>query len=88
MWNDDDDEDEPKPKYKKPLAQVAPQVIVWLFVETTLRVMVPAIGFMLLGIWIGSKVGHKQGVAIVGTLIGLCVAGVLVWQQAVKNSSK
>ncbi|HSX36384.1 MAG TPA: hypothetical protein VLH84_05625 [Patescibacteria group bacterium] len=80
VWDDDDD-DEPRP-YKKQPIEVGPSAILWLFAQTTLRVMVPALTFMALGIWIGNKVHHKQAVAIVGTLVGLAVAAVLVWQQA------
>jgi hypothetical protein len=82
MWDDDDDEEEEKRPYKKSPVEVGPYVLLWLFLETTLRVMVPALVCMGIGIWIGNKVGHRQAVAIAGTLLGLLIAGVLVWQQA------
>ncbi|HSX32725.1 MAG TPA: AtpZ/AtpI family protein [Candidatus Saccharimonadales bacterium] len=84
-WDDDEEDEQP---YKKSPIEVGPQVLLWLFVQSTLRVMVPAVGCMLLGIWIGKKLGHMQAVAIIGTFVGLGIAALLVWQQAKSNAKR
>jgi len=84
MWDDDED-DQPQPRTRVP--GQATTVLLWLFFANTFRVLVPAIGCMLLGIWVGKKIGHVQAAGIAGTLVGLGVAGLLIWQQA-RSSQK
>lgn len=44
--------------------------------DTTWRMFVPVIVGALLGFWFGGNQG-----AIIGSIVGLLVAGLLVWQQ-------
>lgn len=85
LWSADDDEDNnasaPQSNSKAtPGASIG--ILIQLFSELTLRVTIPAVGLMALGIWYGSHHGHKQLYGIIGTLIGLAVAALLVWQKA------
>lgn len=54
--------------------------------DTTWRMFLPSVGFTLLGLWADHTYGTLPWLLIAGIIIGVIVAGLLVWRQIAKLS--
>jgi len=54
------------------------------FADTTWRMLVPSVGFTLVGVWLDSMWGTKPWIMALGIVIGSIGAVLLVKQQFVK----
>ncbi len=52
--------------------------------DTTWRMFVPVIVGVLVGLWIDGQYHTEYG-AVVGSVVGLALSGVLVWDQYVRS---
>ncbi|HYG84009.1 MAG TPA: AtpZ/AtpI family protein [Verrucomicrobiae bacterium] len=56
-------------------------LLIGTLVDTTLRLFIPVIAGLLIGLWIDHQTNTKPALTIVGVLIGVVVAALLIYAQ-------